>query len=407
MREYESIHSHTYLSNPLVGFKDSQASQEDYAKRYKELGMQCLCFTEHGHRSDVWSAADIGAKYGMKAICGAECYFVPNRKEQDKRNFHLLVLAKDNEGFRQLNYMLSEAWTTGYYYKARTDFELLETLDPSRFLITTACLGGILKDPEGEQYMKRLAEMFPNFYLEVQPHLIDDQINLNKHILELSDKYKLPLILGTDSHYIYKEDKSIRDDLIESDWNKDKTGKSTTKENNDDSFDLFVPTPDEAYELLRAQGVLNRAQIEEAMTNTLQIRDWPGFTYDGSRKFPLTKNMLEMTDDERRKLYIKLVHDNYINQFGQPTKEEAKELNAEVKMVCETKAYDYFLSLYFMMQRGAELGGVLTKTSRGSAASFATSAALGFTSLNRLHEQVKLYPDRFVSKEKLEKAMPD
>lgn len=78
-----------------------------------------------------------------------------------------------------------------------------------------------------------------------------------------------------------------------------------------------------------------------------------------------------------------------------------------MNVVLETKSWDYFISLHDALKRGIELGGVITKTSRGSAASFATSAALGFTSINRLHERVKMYPDRFVSKAKLEKALAD
>lgn len=408
--ECEYTHVHTSLSNTLIGFPDSPASQEDYAKRMKEFGSQCLLFTEHGHRSDVWQTADLGAKYGMKPLCGAEAYFVPDRKADDGRNFHMIVLAKDNDAFRQLNFALSEAWTTGFYRRARLDFELLEALDPDKFLITTACLGGILKDPEGEKYAERLAAMFPHsFYLEVQPHLVDDQIQLNKRIVELANSHNWPLILGTDSHYVNKEDKMIRTELINSVKNK-KTA-ATTKQavpmalSHDDEFDLYLPSPDEVVQLLKAQGALNRAEIEESLENTLQIREWPGFSYDGSRKFPITR--LDMTDDERKKRYIKTVHDNYVEQFGKPTKEEAAELNAEVKMICDTKSYDYFLSLYDMMEKGKELGGILTKTSRGSAASFATSAALKFTSINRLHEQVRLYPDRFVSRAKLANAMPD
>lgn len=403
MYEYENLHAHTYLSNALIGFPDSPASQEDYAKRYKELGLSVLSFSEHGYRGDTFEAADLAAKYDMKALPSAEVYFVPNRKavdgKFDGRNFHLLIVGSDNEAFQQLNYALSLGnYADSFYKHGRLDFELLESLDPSKFLVTTACLGGIFKDPDGEKYAERLHSIFKdNFFLEVQPHLVDKQIELNSRISEMAKAHNWNIIAGTDSHYILKEDKILREELIRS--------KKEALDESDSEFDLFVPTPEELAGFYKAQDVLNRSQIEEALENTLRVRDFAGFTYDTTRKFPISN--LSMSEDDRRKRYIRTVRDNYIEQFGKPTEEEAAELNKEVRTVCDTKSYDYFLSLYDMLEEGKRNGGVLTKTSRGSAASYATSAALKFTSINRLHEQVKLYPDRFVSKEKLEKAMPD
>ena len=106
----------------------------------------------------------------MKAICAAEAYFVPDRNPElkDSRNFHLLLIAKDLVGFKQLNLALSKAQMTGFYRSGRLDFELLSELDYKHFLCTTACVGGVLKDEMGESYACRLAEIFKeNFRLEV------------------------------------------------------------------------------------------------------------------------------------------------------------------------------------------------------------------------------------------------
>ena len=398
MNAFENIHCHTHLSNAYIGFPDSPTDLGDYAKVYKERGMACLIASEHGFRGDCWAQYDVGQKYGLKAIPAVEAYFVPNNDPElkDDRNFHLLLLARNNEGFEEMNLALSEANVHGFYKHGRLDFALLEQLNPKNFLCTTACIGGILRDEAGEEMALRLYNIFrENFYLEIQPHLEAEQIEHNKRVLELHKKYRWPLILGTDSHYVNREDKILREELQ----------LSKKIQMDDGAWDLFLPTADEAFDMLWKQGIFRKSEIEAAMEATLQVREWEGFSYDSERKFPISRP--NMTPEQRAFAYQKAVCDGYLAQFGQPTDAEKKELRDEMNMVLKTGSYDYFLGLYDLMNEARKNGGILTKTSRGSAASFATSAALGFTSLNRLHEPVKLYPKRFVSEAKLAKAMPD
>ena len=126
MLEYENYHCHSMYSNCLTQ-PDSTMSIEDYAKVYKERGQRVLCISEHGNRSNVWKQAEVAAKYEQVPLAAAECYFVPDRNIElkDSRNFHLILIAQDQEGFYQLNSALSEANLTGFYYKARVDFDIL------------------------------------------------------------------------------------------------------------------------------------------------------------------------------------------------------------------------------------------------------------------------------------------
>lgn len=400
MIEYENLHAHTCLSNSYIGFRDSPAQIEDYLKYYDQLGMKVLSFSEHGFRGDVWKAYDLH-KEGQIVVPSAEVYFVPDRTNMDDhRNYHLLLVGKNQEAFYELNEILSEGNISGFYKHGRVDFELLRRLDPNNFICTTACVGGILGDKSSEStgYFHTLHDIFKdNLYIEVQPHVQEAQVELNKRAIELSESEHVKLITGIDSHYILKSDRFLRQELQAS------TG--ITLDKGEDDWDLFVRTPEELWNEYKEQHVLNNAQIEEAMENTLQAREFTGFSYNSDRKFPVSRP--DIPFEERARVYEKLVCDGYIKQFGMPTQEEAKELRKEMNVVLETKSWDYFISLHDALKRGIELGGVITKTSRGSAASFATSAALGFTSINRLHEKVKMYPDRFVSKAKLEKSLAD
>ena len=402
--QFENIHCHTWESNTnaCAGFPDSPVSIFDYAKVYNERGMKCVIASEHGFRGNVWDQADAAAKYeGMKAICASEAYFVPDRdpEKADGRNFHLLLLAKNLDGFHQLNMALSKANMTGYYRHGRLDFELLSALDYRNFLCTTACVGGILKDPDGERLACQLAEIFrENFRLEVQYHNNEMQAKHNAKVMKLYQKHHWPLIFATDSHYIYREQKILRKELQ----------LSTTMMSLDDAdWDLYLPTAEEAYQMMVKQGVLSAAQIEEAFENTLEVRDWDGFTYTTERKLPVSQPRRNMTHEQRKHLYQKMVCDGYIDKFGKPTPEQAKALRDEMNVILDTDSEDYFISLKDMLDRGVELGGRLTTTARGSAGSFATNAALNFTTINRLTAPVSMYPERFISADKLKAGNPD
>ena len=403
MVDFEPYHVHSCYSNCLAQ-PDSTMFIKDYAKVYRERGHRVLCMSEHGNRSNVWEQFDICENfkndktnpYTMTPLAAAEAYFVPDRKalidgKLDSRNFHLILVAKNMEGFYQLNEILSEANLTGYYYRARLDFELLSKLNYKNFLCTTACVAGIWKDPNFEKLACQLHEIFrENFYLEVQHHPQQIQVETNMKVLRMYQKYRWPLIYGTDSHYINREDKILRTELMLS--------KGITY-GDEDSFDLHLPTAEEAFTLMQNQGVLVKARIEEAMENTLILREFEGVSFSREKKIPNSNR--SMSQEERNELYKTLCREKYEKKAEKPNKEEEKEIENELDAVADTNTSDYFLLCKEIVDRGKEKGGVITKTGRGSGSSFCTNFALGFTSLNRLHSPVKLYPERFISKERM------
>ena len=195
MLEFEPYHIHTSYSNCLTQ-PDSTMSIEDYAKVYKERGHRVLCMSEHGNRSNVWQQFELALKYSdenykMTPLAAAEAYFVPDRNVKDYRGYHLILVAKNMDGYYQLNEILSEANLSGFYYHARVDYELLRRLNFRNFICTTACVAG----PNTEEMLIELNNIFrENFYLEVQPHPQQVQIDRNKWMVEMSKKYKWPLI---------------------------------------------------------------------------------------------------------------------------------------------------------------------------------------------------------------------
>lgn len=397
MLEFEPYHIHTSYSNCLTQ-PDSTMSIEDYAKVYRERGHHVLCISEHGNRSNVWQQYDLAKKYSdenfkMTPLAAAETYFVPDRTTKEHRGYHLILVAKNQEGLYQLNEILSEANLTGFYYHARVDFDLLRKLEYRDFICTSACVAG----PTEEDMLVELQNIFhENFYLEVQHHPQQVQVDRNKWMLELSKKHKWPLIYGTDSHYIYKEEKELRRELLLS---------AKITYGSEDEFLLYLPTAEEAYQMLKEQNVLNRAQIEEAMENTLILREFEGVHFTNEKKIP--NPYPDMPLDRRNYLYKKTVCDEYIRKAGMPNKEEAEEIHHEMDTMTSTGTADYPLIMKRILDKGQEYGGILTKTGRGSGASFVSNYAMGFSSINRLHCPVKMYPERFISADRLANGLPD
>lgn len=136
------------------------------------------------------------------------------------------------------------------------------------------------------------------------------------------------------------------------------------------------------------------------MENTLQLREFEGVSFTTEKKIPCSRK--DLTLDQRNRLYKKECCDGYIAKAGMPTKEEAAALHEEMNAVAETGTADYFICMKDIVDKGLEYGGILTTTGRGSGVSFATNYALGFTSINRLKCPVRLYPERFISRERLE-----
>ena len=206
MKQYANYHKHDHISNIFT--PDTPAKCEAYLNRIKELGYDCYWTTNHGSGGDIFESRDLCDKYGIKCFYGLEGYIVPNPLEQDKRNYHIIIIPKTNKARKKVNLITSRASEEGFYYKPRIFLEDLLKLDKDEVYITTACVAGIIRDEDAiEQLFKPLANHFgKNLFLEVQNHCEKNQIEINQRCLELSKKYGLELIAANDSHYIYPEE---------------------------------------------------------------------------------------------------------------------------------------------------------------------------------------------------------
>ena len=386
MQRYENYHKHTHYSNIVT--LDVVVKPEDYMKRAKELGHKIYFTTEHGYNGNIYEALTLAEKYDLKVVSGMEAYYVPDRKEKDKSNYHLVLIALNTEGYKDLNYLLSESNVSGFYYKPRIDDELLFSINPNNIIVTTACVAGRLREEQGrEEWILKMKNYFKdNFYLEVQAHPCQVQANYNKMILYYHNKYNIPIIHANDSHYIFPEEAKYRNMFLKA------KGINYPEE---DDFILDYPDSDTLIKRYKEQGILNDKQIQEALNNTL--------IFDKAEKLDINKEikMPQIFDNPLKRLK-KILNEEWIKERNDiPKKEWDKYLKAireETKVVEDTDMAEYFLLNYYIIKIAVEkYNGIITKTGRGSAPSFYINKLLGFTNIDRISAPIKLFPSRFMS----------
>ncbi|MDD3142196.1 MAG: PHP domain-containing protein, partial [Lachnospiraceae bacterium] len=424
---------------------DSTATYEDYVNRCKELGHKVISSVEHGWQSNYYVpfglvqennkkykklytehqiSKDEYEKNLLKFVFGTEAYWVKKRgvvriekyidkkgksqtKEiKDKSNCHMVILAKNENGRRAINDILTEASISGYYYRPRIDLDLIMSLPKDDVFITSACVAG-WKYEDAEQIFIQLHNYFGNnFMLEIQNHNTQAQIELNQKILRISQENNIQMIVGLDSHYIYPEQSADRDYLLEA-----------KNVHYPEEVGWYMDYPDDETVINRflEQGVFNKEQIQQAMDNTdicLSFDD-----YDDNiifqKKIKLPSLYPNKTQEEKNDIYGRLITKKFKEYMkGVPKSEQQKYFEGvqmEVNTYKNTGMVDYPLIDYQIMKRYKEKGGVLTKTGRGSAPSYFTNTLCGFSSIDRFNSPIKLYPERFISESRIKetKSLPD
>ena len=403
MKRYENYHKHDHESNIMT--LDCVVKNTDYIARSLELGCKNYFTTQHGWTGKFLEAYDLCKKNGLKMIYGAELYMVKDRTLKDNSNYHIVIIAKNQDGFYELNEIMSESNRSGFYYKPRIDIELIKRLNPNNFFITSACVGGILRPSDD---MKTLFEAVyshfgNNFYLEVQNHPFDIQINHNRNMLMLKQHYNMQIIHANDSHYIYPEQAKDRVKFLK--------GKGINY-GDEDSFVLDFPDYDTVVERYKKQGLLSDWQIKEAMDNTLIFDECEELHFNKEIKMPTIYP--NYTQEEKDKELAKHLSEKWnkekVNVDKSRWQEYQNGIAFEYKIVKDTQMADYFLFNEKMVELAKEkYGGVLSRTGRGSAVSFYINKLLGFTEIDRFEAPVPLYPTRFMSTARIleTRSLPD
>lgn len=418
----QNYHKHTSFSNCLV--TDCAASPEDYVKRESELGRKVISTVEHGFQSNYYVYYDLVEDFNAKLrekyeageisaeemerktllfIFGAEAYWVKDRFEKDRSNCHIILLAKNEEGRQDINGILSEANISGFYGQPRVDIDLLLSLNPENVMVTTACVKYWVYDDIDEITLKLFEHFKKNFYLEVQYHNTGRQKELNRHILDLSRKYGIEIICGLDSHYIYEDDATERNNYLE--------GRGIVYDEDEIGWYMDDPSDAEIARRFKEQGVLSDEEIERCMNNCDVLLTFDKITFNKDIKLPsiYPKETQEFKDEKLKELVWSAWDKEKKHVPPERWKEYEEGINYELSAVINTHMADYFLIDHRLVERGLQKGGIITRTGRGSGVSYYINSLLGFSNIDRFISPVKLYPDRFMSETRILKtrSLPD
>lgn len=392
----ENYHCHKDFSNTST--PDCAESIENYAKRVHEFNTKCLFSGEHGSQGNQFQVYKVAESEKLKYIHSSEVYWVKNRLEKDRANCHMIIAAKNAEGRGDINFALSIANEDGYYYKPRVDLKLLFNIPKDNVIVTSACVAGWNYEDAEDIWIKIHNYFGNNFFLEVQYHNTERQKKLNEKILRIARENNIQIICGLDSHYVKDENSVKRDQILKY---------KNVNYPDEDGWYMDYPDTQTVIKRFKEQGVLSDEEILRAIMNTnVFINECEEIILDRTFKIPSVHN--GKTYDEKCKIYKNVLNVAYSKE-KEKSKEKADGIRYEAKEVMEAGVVDYFLTSKAIVDEAVNnQGGILTTTSRGSAASFITNKLLGLTTVDRFNADIPIYPERFLTKERvLAGQMPD
>ena len=394
------VHLHVHTEYSLL---DGACRIKDLPGVVKSMGQTACAITDHGVMYGVIDFYRACKAEGIKPIIGCEVYVTPQGRtrfdkvhEFDAESRHLVLLCENEEGYRNLSYLVSAAWTEGFYIKPRIDQALLRQYSGG-LIALSACLAGEiprrLRNGEYENakaYALEMADLFgpDRFYLELQNHGIPDQVEVNRGILRIHQETGIPMVCTNDAHYLRKEDAEAHDVLLCI-----QTGKTLDDENRMryEPRNFYLRSTEEMEALFSA--------FEGAVENTGKIAEMCNLEFTFG-KYHLPEFQLPEGYDSFSYLK-KLCDDGYRERYGDDPSRRS-QLEYEQNMIEKMGFTDYFLIVSDFV-RYARSVGIPVGPGRGSAAGSMVSYCLHITDIDPV--QYGLYFERFLNPERV--SMPD
>lgn len=392
------LHSHTEYS-----LLDGSNKVRAYAERVKDLGMNAAAITDHGNMYGVIEFYLACQEVGIKPIIGCEVYVAPGSRfdreigDNSDRYYHLILLAENNEGYRNLSKIVSRSFTEGYYYKPRVDKELLREFHEG-IICSSACLAGeVARDlVRGDKESAKKAaleyqEIFGkgNFFLELQDHGYPDQQTVIAGVLELSRELDIPMIATNDCHYTYAADAEAHDVLLCIQTNKKVSDENRMRY---PGGQFFIKSEEQMRQLF--------PYAQEALDNTQQIADRCNVVIEfGNTKLP----HFEVPQGYDSWTYLnKLCDDGFARNYPEDDGTVRGRLDYELSVIQKMGYVDYFLIVWDYINWARE-NGIPVGPGRGSAAGSVVSYCTGITQLDPI--RYNLLFERFLNPERV--SMPD
>lgn len=410
MEQFVHLHNHTEFS-----LLDGAAKITDLVKITKERGWKAVAITDHGNMYGAlqFYTACLGA--GIKPIIGCEFYVVDDYKNKHgKQNFdHLILIAKNNAGYKNLLKLNTIAFMEGFYYKPRIDYELLSKHSEG-LICLSACLAGRIpklilehRPLDAEKFAIKLNNMFEkgDFYLEIQNHGIPEEDEVRRELIKLSKKLNIKLVATNDCHYIEKEDAGMQDVLMCVQMGKTLDDPDRFKFS---TQEFYYKTYDEMKQLFIGQ--------EEALLNTLEIADkcdvvirrktHTEMRLDERYCLPANENFIPKYVPENGMTtfeYMKyLTYRDLDKKYPNASKEVLDRIEYELTTIHDQGFVEYFLVVWDYIN-WAKSNKIAVGPGRGSGAGSVVAYLMGITDVEPL--RYSLFFERFINKERV--SMPD
>ncbi|MGQ5711595.1 DNA polymerase III subunit alpha [Desulforudis sp. DRI-14] len=396
MSSFVHLHCHTEYS-----LLDGAARIPDLVRSARELGMTSLAITDHGAMFGVIDFYNACRKEEIKPVLGCEVY-VATRTMQDKqagvddKQYHLVLLAENDEGYKNLLRLVSLGYTEGFYYKPRVDKDLLYRYNKG-LIALSGCLAGEIAHfaMQGEMEKARAAageyrDIFGDaFFLELQDHGLKEQGPVNRALVDIGRQLGIPVVATNDVHYVKKADAEIHDILLCI-----QTGKTVldNQRMRFDSQEFFLKSPEEMAAIF--------GEIPSSLTNTALIAERCQVNLE-SGKLHLPE--YRVPDGYNVDSYLReLCYRGARERYGEVADEVAARIDFELGVISQMGFSGYFLIVWDFIHY-ARQKGVLVGPGRGSAAGSIVSYCLGITNLDPL--PYGLLFERFLNPERV--SMPD
>lgn len=394
MPNYFCYHLHSDLSNAVTNI-DSVTKYSEYIDMAKECGMTALAFSEHGSLMEWWHKKSSIEAAGLKYVHAVEAYLTVTLDEKIRDNYHCVLLAKNYDGFLELNSLVSGSFNrkdNHYYYAPRITFdELFATSD--NIIITTACIGGVFGKADDEAQQKFLEFLTQNkhrCFLEVGHHFEEKQVIYNQKLYALSEQTGVPLIAGTDTHVLNEEHEKGRSILQAS---------KNIMFDGEEKWDLKFKTYDELVAAYRKQRSLPEEVFMQAIENTNLLADMvEEFVLDRNTKYP---HIYETPEKTFQKKVLDAMHSHPYALKNHDEAELRKVLNEEYEVYEATKSIDFMLLQTYLREWEKE-NGIQCGYGRGSVSGSMIAYLLGITQMDSIRFDLNFF--RFMNPSRVTNA---
>ena len=396
-KDFAHLHVHTEYSL-LDGF----SRVKKLIKRAKELNMNSIAITDHGCMFGVIDFYKTAIKEGIKPIIGCEVYTAARGLRDkdpnyDKYQGHLVLLAKNMEGYKNLIKIVSTSYVEGFYYKPRVDMEELKKHNKG-IIALSACLAGDVARAlmnrnyeKAKQFALDYRDIFgeENFFLEIQDHNLPEQKEVNSGLVKLSKETGIPLVATNDVHYVNKEDSKIHDVLMCIQMGKTLNDPNRMRFGSDE---FYLKSREEMEELF--------PYALEAIDNTVKIADMCNVEFDFNT-IHLPK--YDVPEGYTPETYLReLCFNGLKERYDNPSNEILERLNYELDVIEKMGYVEYFLIVWDFINFSKE-NNIIVGPGRGSAAGSIVAYTLKITDIDPI--KYSLLFERFLNPERI--SMPD